>query len=99
MVGLLTIAEAAERLAISPKHLRQEFVNKGILAVIRLGSSCKGDRIDPSDVDRLIADRKTSRCCIKKVESITSNSRRAATYINDPLGQPVSGKRRSSSAI
>jgi hypothetical protein len=52
---LLTVAEAAERLAVSAKHFRQHLVNTGQIRVISLGKGCKGDRIAPQDIESLIA--------------------------------------------
>jgi hypothetical protein len=97
MSDLLTMAEAAKRLAISPKHLRQEFVNKGILAVVRLGSSAKGDRIIPYDIDRLIADRVESRCYIKEVISGGLNIKPKVSRLDTLLGRPRNVKLRLSS--
>lgn len=89
MDNLLTIAEAANLLAIHPKHLRREFVNTGIIPVIQLGKGAKGDRIRPSDLEQFVGKRE---CYIKEEASGGSNSRPGARHFNDPLGKPASGR-------
>ncbi len=92
MTRLLTIAEAADRLAVSPKHLRREFVNKGLLVVVSLGKGGKGDRIEPGEVDRLIRSRGIVRCCISEGKRGGSSSKSRARKYADPLGQPANAK-------
>jgi len=46
----MTLAEAAERSACSPKTIRRA-IDAGQLTSIRLGSSAKSDRIHPTDLD------------------------------------------------
>jgi hypothetical protein len=99
MADLLTMEQAAKRLAISPKHLRQEFVNKGILPVVPLGSSCKGDRIRAEAIDALIESREVRRCPFTKEARFggTSFKPEAKRFAN-PLGPPASARPRKSSA-
>lgn len=97
---LLTVAEAAEILAVSPKHLRREFIETGILAVIRLGKGAKGDRIDPADIDSLVRLR-TVRGVICNTDAVKrggSSSNPKAKRYADPLGLPSDARRGSSSA-
>lgn len=47
---LMTLAEAAERSACSPKTIRRA-IDGGQLTSIRLGSSAKSDRIHPADLE------------------------------------------------
>jgi hypothetical protein len=99
MSNLLTMAQAAEMLAISPKHLRREFVNKGILRVVQLGISGKGDRIRADAIDALIQSREVTRCPFIKEARFggTSSKPEGKRYAN-PLGPPASARPRKSSA-
>jgi hypothetical protein len=55
--SLLTFQQAAERSGCCPKMLRRA-VSSGDLAVIRLGSSAKSDRIHPDDLAAFWASRR-----------------------------------------
>lgn len=46
----MTLAEAAERSACSPKTIRRA-IDAGQLVAVRLGASAKSDRIHPTDLD------------------------------------------------
>lgn len=47
---LMTMAEAAERSACSPKTVRRA-IDTGQLTAVRLGSSARSDRIHPADLE------------------------------------------------
>lgn len=47
---LMTLAEAAERSACSPKTVRRA-IDAGQPAAVRLGASAKSDRIHPDDLE------------------------------------------------
>lgn len=47
---LMTLAEAAERSACSPKTIRRA-IDAGQLVAVRLGSSARSDRIHPADLE------------------------------------------------
>lgn len=95
---LWTIAQAAEYLGISGKHFRREIIGKGLIEVISLGISAKGDRIAPSDITKLVETRRRQRCLESAGKSGTLNLRSVGRSFSDPLGLPTKGKRRSSSA-
>ena len=98
MEQLLTIAEGAALLKVSPKHLRRWLVNAGLLRVVSLGKSGKGDRIAPSDLQELINSQRRSVCSTSEAPSGGSNLRQVAKLSNDPLGLPAKGRPRKSSA-
>jgi len=52
-IVLLTIAQAAERLAVCPKQIRR-LIATGQLPAIRLGKSAKSDRILPQDLEGVV---------------------------------------------
>jgi hypothetical protein len=96
---LLTIAEAAELLHISARHLRQEFIATGIIAVVSLGKGAKGDRIAPADIDGLLRQRTVRKVCnTGEAKRGGSNSRPQAKRYADPLGLPSGARRGNSSA-
>jgi len=47
---LMTLAEAAERSAYSPKTIRRA-IDAGQLTAVRLGSGAKSDQIHPTDLE------------------------------------------------
>ena len=98
MADLLTMEQAAKQLAISAQHLRREFVNKGILAVVSLGKGCKGDRIDPQELARLVVSRSERRCFTSEETLGGSSLKPRAKLSGDPLGQPASARLKRSSA-
>ncbi|WP_101927140.1 MULTISPECIES: helix-turn-helix domain-containing protein [Luteimonas] len=55
----MTLAEAAERCACSPKTVRRA-IDLGDLVAVRLGSSSKSDRIHPADLERYWQLRRTA---------------------------------------
>ncbi len=95
MEELLTVEEASKFLGIHPKTLRRNYINKGLIPVVTLGSGPKGDRIRPSDVENLIRDR---LCYINEETSGLSNSCSMANSSADPLGQPTRRKQKSANA-
>lgn len=50
---LLTIRQAAEKLAVSPKTIRRA-IDSGRLKVRRLGQSAKSERIHPNDLEAFL---------------------------------------------
>jgi hypothetical protein len=57
---LLTIAEAAELLGLDVGSFRKNFVNRGLIEVISLGRSIKGDRFHPDEVSRVLTSLRAS---------------------------------------
>ncbi|MDE2472481.1 MAG: helix-turn-helix domain-containing protein [Bradyrhizobium sp.] len=55
---LLTVADAAARSGVKPRTVRRA-IAAGALAVVRLGSGAKSDRIHPRDLDAWWARRRT----------------------------------------
>ncbi len=47
---LMTLAEAAERSACSPKTIRRA-IDAGQLVAVRLGASARSDRVHPADLE------------------------------------------------
>lgn len=47
---LMTLAEAAERSACSPKTVRRA-IDAGQLVAVRLGASARSDRVHPADLE------------------------------------------------
>lgn len=99
VADLLTMEQAAKQLAVSAKHLRREFVNKGLLAVVSMGKGCKGDRIDPEELARFKKSRGMLRCSIKEETFTMSNSKRVVLPINAQRKRPVLGRLKNSSVI
>lgn len=93
---LLTTAQAAHKLAISPRHFRRKFVNTGLIRVISLGSSTRGDRFTEEDVTALI--QKQAKCYTNAEKSGGSGFSIAAKKYADPLGLPK-GKKQPSSSV
>jgi len=66
--SLLTFQQAAERSGCCPKMLRRA-VSSGDLAVIRLGSSAKSDRIHPDDLAAFWASRRYTPPALPKIQT------------------------------
>lgn len=65
-MALLTHSEASTKLAISDRQLKR-LIDDGLLPVVSLGSSRKGDRIDERDLEQFIHRRKINRSCQSSV--------------------------------
>ena len=88
----MTVEEASKFLGIHPKTLRRNYINKGLIPVVTLGSGPKGDRIRPSDVENLIRDR---LCYINEATPGGPSGSMKAKPSTDPLGQPTRRKQKS----
>lgn len=94
MSELLTVFEAAERLRISPKTLRTQFIETGKIEVVELGKRLR--KIESSEIDRLIQRSKIKLCqSTKEVKRGGSSLRSTAKRLDDLLGQNQSGKPKS----
>ena len=98
VLKLLKIAEAADRLGISAKHLRRDILNAGLLEVIHLGRSAKGDSIDPADLDRFIKSRRGVCRSTKETVFIGTSSKSTSERLDALLGPLPKERPRKSSA-
>jgi excisionase family DNA binding protein len=99
---LLTIAQAAEMLAVSPKTLRR-IIDRGEIKIVALGETARGDRIHPDDLkqylDRMRRARPKTCPYDEGVTAGRSTSKSAAAVLDEllkPRRPPASSKRASS---
>jgi len=87
MEKLINIQEASEFLAIDPKTLRRDIINKGLIPVVALGKGPKGDRIRPSDLQAFIRGKLCTYSKKREVHSGTRNSKSKANKLDSLLGR------------
>ena len=69
---LLTIRQAAEHLACSPKMVRRA-IDRGELKCVRIGESARSDRIHPEDLEAFITTKRGRRG--RRIDTVKSRSR------------------------
>lgn len=89
MGSLITVAEAAKSLAISPKQVRR-LIDSGEIPVIPCGKGAKGDRIDPDDIETYKRRKKRTKgqeTCLSTNVAVFggSRSRSAASELDNLL--------------
>lgn len=86
MEDLLTIEQASKFLALHPKTLRKDIINKGLLPVIAIGKGARGDRIDPKDLRAFIGER---LCFIKEEQRGGQSLSTKGKELDKVLGSPT----------
>jgi len=93
---LLELHEAAERLRVSRRHVR-DLISKGELAYVRTGKSARSDKVAVSDIEQFIAARRKAPFQSTSAEKRGGSSTAATDALLDgPLRPPARGKRKLS---
>ena len=96
---LLTIAQAAQQLAVCAKTLRRA-IDRGELPVVRLGETARADRIHPDDLENYINKLRRARpLCpsVNVVEFGSWTSISGDSELSDLLDAELRGPKRASS--
>lgn len=100
--NLLTIANVADRLSCSTRHVRR-IIASGELPVIAIGSGSRGDRVREEDLGSYITRKLRTRgtpelhLSANVVAFGTSTSKSAASGLDELLGKWRPGRKRKSS--